>query len=87
MGKKEASSLRAPVEQYRKQIGKHDYKKSKTLMKETKMKATQRKSSSHAQDMMVMVFTGATILMVLYALLYYTIFSETTSDIGYEGDF
>ncbi|XP_034561200.1 triple QxxK/R motif-containing protein isoform X2 [Notolabrus celidotus] len=46
MGKKDASATNAPVDQYRKQIGKQDYKKTKSVLKATRLKAEAKKSSS-----------------------------------------
>uniref|UniRef100_A0A3Q1FG24 Triple QxxK/R motif-containing protein n=1 Tax=Acanthochromis polyacanthus TaxID=80966 RepID=A0A3Q1FG24_9TELE len=46
MGKKDASATRLPVDQYRKQIGKQDYKKTKSALKATRLKAEAKKSSS-----------------------------------------
>ncbi|XP_040910016.1 triple QxxK/R motif-containing protein isoform X3 [Toxotes jaculatrix] len=46
MGKKDASATRLPVDQYRKQIGKQDYKKTKSVLKATRLKAEAKKNSS-----------------------------------------
>uniref|UniRef100_A0A8C7DLG7 Triple QxxK/R motif-containing protein n=1 Tax=Oncorhynchus kisutch TaxID=8019 RepID=A0A8C7DLG7_ONCKI len=45
MGRKDACAAMAPVDQYRKQIGKQDYKKTKSALKLTKLKAEAKKSA------------------------------------------
>nr|XP_020462626.1 triple QxxK/R motif-containing protein isoform X2 [Monopterus albus] len=46
MGKKDANATQLPVDQYRKQIGKQDYKKTKSVLKATRLKAEAKKTSS-----------------------------------------
>ncbi|XP_061902256.1 triple QxxK/R motif-containing protein isoform X1 [Entelurus aequoreus] len=46
MGRKDASATKLPVDQYRKQIGKQDYKKTKSVLKATRLKAEAKKNSS-----------------------------------------
>ncbi|XP_061597831.1 triple QxxK/R motif-containing protein isoform X2 [Cololabis saira] len=46
MGRKDASATNLPVDQYRKQIGKQDYKKSKSALKATRLHAEAKKNSS-----------------------------------------
>uniref|UniRef100_A0A9L0SET6 Triple QxxK/R motif-containing protein n=1 Tax=Equus caballus TaxID=9796 RepID=A0A9L0SET6_HORSE len=45
MGRKDASTIKLPVDQYRKQIGKQDYKKTKPILRATKLKAEARKTA------------------------------------------
>ncbi|XP_056378305.1 triple QxxK/R motif-containing protein isoform X1 [Hyla sarda] len=45
MGRKDASATKAPVEQYRKQIGRQDYKKNKPVLKATRLKAEAKKTA------------------------------------------
>uniref|UniRef100_A0AAY4CK65 Triple QxxK/R motif-containing protein n=1 Tax=Denticeps clupeoides TaxID=299321 RepID=A0AAY4CK65_9TELE len=45
MGKKDASTARLPVDQYRKQIGKQDYKKTKVALKLNRLKAEAKRSA------------------------------------------
>ncbi|XDV34729.1 hypothetical protein PO909_004858, partial [Leuciscus waleckii] len=45
MGKKDASSVKQPVDQYRKQIGKQDYKKNKPALRATQLKAEAKRSA------------------------------------------
>uniref|UniRef100_A0A6I8QF62 Triple QxxK/R motif-containing protein n=1 Tax=Xenopus tropicalis TaxID=8364 RepID=A0A6I8QF62_XENTR len=45
MGKKDASTSRIPVDQYRKQIGRQDYKKNKPVLKATRLKAEAKKTA------------------------------------------
>uniref|UniRef100_A0A670IDD3 Triple QxxK/R motif-containing protein n=1 Tax=Podarcis muralis TaxID=64176 RepID=A0A670IDD3_PODMU len=45
MGRKDSSSARAPVEQHRKQIGKQDYKKTRPMLKATRLKAEAKKTA------------------------------------------
>uniref|UniRef100_A0A672P841 Triple QxxK/R motif-containing protein n=1 Tax=Sinocyclocheilus grahami TaxID=75366 RepID=A0A672P841_SINGR len=45
MGKKDASSVKLPVDQYRKQIVKQDYKKTKPALRATRLKAEVKRSA------------------------------------------
>ncbi|XP_015474879.1 triple QxxK/R motif-containing protein isoform X2 [Parus major] len=45
MGRKDASTSRTPVDQYRKQIGKQDYKKTKPMLRATRLKAEAKKTA------------------------------------------
>uniref|UniRef100_A0A674ML95 Triple QxxK/R motif-containing protein n=1 Tax=Takifugu rubripes TaxID=31033 RepID=A0A674ML95_TAKRU len=46
MGRKDASASALPVDQYRKQIGKQDYKKTKPALRAARLKAEAKKNSS-----------------------------------------
>ncbi|KAL4234918.1 hypothetical protein ACF0H5_006559 [Mactra antiquata] len=72
MGRKDANGMQsAPVEQYRKQIGKHDYKKSKKKLQSIKDARDLKKSSSPVKDTILIVITGLCVVMGLYFLLYW----------------
>ncbi|XP_069778022.1 triple QxxK/R motif-containing protein isoform X1 [Narcine bancroftii] len=43
MGRKDASASKIPIDYYRKQIGKQDYKKTKSILKATRLKAEAKK--------------------------------------------
>ncbi|XP_023776543.1 triple QxxK/R motif-containing protein isoform X2 [Cyanistes caeruleus] len=45
MGRKDASTSRTPVDQYRKQIGKQDYKKTRPMLRATRLKAEAKKTA------------------------------------------
>uniref|UniRef100_A0A8C2CHS0 Triple QxxK/R motif-containing protein n=1 Tax=Cyprinus carpio TaxID=7962 RepID=A0A8C2CHS0_CYPCA len=45
MGKKDASSVKLAVDQYRKQIRKQDYKKTKPALRATRLKAEAKRSA------------------------------------------
>ncbi|XP_073488052.1 triple QxxK/R motif-containing protein isoform X2 [Aquarana catesbeiana] len=45
MGRKDASATKTPVDQYRKQIGRQDYKKNKPVLKATRLKAEAKKTA------------------------------------------
>ncbi|XP_068789167.1 triple QxxK/R motif-containing protein isoform X2 [Struthio camelus] len=45
MGRKDASTARTPVDQYRKQIGKQDYKKTRPMLRATRLKAEAKKTA------------------------------------------
>ncbi|EEC01070.1 conserved hypothetical protein [Ixodes scapularis] len=45
-GKKDSFSYQPPVDHYRKTIGKQDYKKSRTELKESKKRAQSKKTTS-----------------------------------------
>ncbi|XP_013921785.1 PREDICTED: triple QxxK/R motif-containing protein isoform X1 [Thamnophis sirtalis] len=45
MGRKDAASAKIPMDQYRKQIGKQDYKKTKPMLKAARLKAEAKKTA------------------------------------------
>lgn len=71
MGKNKDTTSVSPVENYRKQIGKQDYKKSKAELKETKAKAQAKEGLVETyRDIFVMIGSLVAVIGVIYALLY-----------------
>uniref|UniRef100_A0A8C4PYC5 Triple QxxK/R motif-containing protein n=1 Tax=Eptatretus burgeri TaxID=7764 RepID=A0A8C4PYC5_EPTBU len=46
MGRRDGSATKIPINQYRKQIGRHDYKKAQPILRSTKEKANFRRSGT-----------------------------------------
>ncbi|XP_019945898.1 triple QxxK/R motif-containing protein [Paralichthys olivaceus] len=80
MGKKDASATRLPVEQYRKQIGKQDYKKTKTVLKATRLKAEAKKNSSGFRDAFLVIAAIVLFVLCLYAFFYLNLSTEINLD-------
>ncbi|XP_034867407.1 triple QxxK/R motif-containing protein isoform X2 [Mirounga leonina] len=53
MGRKDASTIKLPVDQYRKQIGKQDYKKTKPILRATKLKAEAKKTAIGIKNLLL----------------------------------
>ncbi|GIY19956.1 hypothetical protein CEXT_587221 [Caerostris extrusa] len=71
MGRKD-SSKDVPVENYRKQIGKQDHKKSKAEMKEIKAKAQVKKGENLLmRDISMLLGFIGLIMSVVYIILYF----------------
>ncbi|XP_072267021.1 triple QxxK/R motif-containing protein [Pyxicephalus adspersus] len=70
MGKKDASATRIPVDQYRKQIGRQDYKKNKPVLKATRLKAEAKKTAIGIKEVFLVVVAILFLLLALYALFY-----------------
>ncbi|XP_072324108.1 triple QxxK/R motif-containing protein isoform X1 [Scyliorhinus torazame] len=54
MGRKDASASKIPIDHYRKQIGKQDYKKTKSVLKATRLKAEAKKTAPGIRDLHLM---------------------------------
>lgn len=67
----------APVEQYRKQIGRQDSKKGKKEMKELRKAADAKKSAMGVSDVMLMVGTFLAVLTAIYGMLYLYLQKDT----------
>ncbi|KAJ4927872.1 hypothetical protein JOQ06_015674 [Pogonophryne albipinna] len=81
MGKKDASATRLPVEQYRKQIGKQDYKKTKLDLKLTRLKAEAKKNSSGFKDAFLVIAAIAFFVLCVYAFFYLNLSTELDLDV------
>ncbi|GFX04065.1 hypothetical protein TNCV_3972141 [Trichonephila clavipes] len=67
MGKNKDSMKDVPIQNYRKQIGKQDYKKSKTELKEVKARSQAKKcSGSIYKEITFMIFLFTFILGFIY---------------------
>ncbi|XP_076864678.1 triple QxxK/R motif-containing protein [Brachyhypopomus gauderio] len=80
MGKKEANTARLPVDQYRKQIGKQDYKKTKPALRATRLKAEAKRSAPGIRDAVLVVVAVLAFLLAVYALFYLNLSTELDLD-------
>ncbi|XP_076157556.1 triple QxxK/R motif-containing protein [Alosa pseudoharengus] len=81
MGKKDASTAKLPVDQYRKQIGKQDYKKTKVALKATRLKAEAKKSAPGVRDILLVVVAILVFLLCVYAFFYLNLSTELDMDV------
>ncbi|XP_041740096.1 triple QxxK/R motif-containing protein isoform X2 [Coregonus clupeaformis] len=79
MGKKDAA--RAPVEEYRKQIGKQDYKKTKSALKLMRLKAEAKKSAPGIRDVFLVVLAILVLVLCVYAFFYLNLSTELDLDL------
>ncbi|XP_020641047.1 triple QxxK/R motif-containing protein [Pogona vitticeps] len=70
MGRKDASSARTPVDQYRKQIGKQDYKKTRPMLKATRLKAEAKKTALGIKEVSLVLAAILIFLLACYAFFY-----------------
>ncbi|XP_078543174.1 triple QxxK/R motif-containing protein isoform X2 [Lissotriton helveticus] len=77
MGRKDVSTARAPVEQYRKQ----DYKKSKPALRATRLKAEAKKTAIGIKEVALALLALLLILVVVYAVFYLNMTSEVEADL------
>ncbi|RXN26110.1 triple R motif-containing [Labeo rohita] len=81
MGKKDASSVKLPVDQYRKQIGKQDYKKTKPALRATRLKAEAKRSAPGIRDMILVIVAVLVFLLGVYAFFYLNLSTELDLDV------
>ncbi|XP_052441016.1 triple QxxK/R motif-containing protein isoform X2 [Carassius gibelio] len=81
MGKKDASSVKLPVDQYRKQIGKQDYKKTKPVLRATRLKAEAKRSAPGIRDIILVFVAVLVFLLVVYAFFYLNLSTELDLDL------
>ncbi|XP_042292570.1 triple QxxK/R motif-containing protein isoform X1 [Thunnus albacares] len=95
MGKKDASATKLPVDQYRKQIeeenhcsprdmilsGKQDYKKTKSALKATRLKAEAKKNSSGFRDAFLVIAAILFFVLCVYAFFYLNLSTEINLDV------
>ncbi|XP_061597830.1 triple QxxK/R motif-containing protein isoform X1 [Cololabis saira] len=81
MGRKDASATNLPVDQYRKQIGKQDYKKSKSALKATRLHAEAKKNSSVLRDAFLVVAAIVLFVLCVYAFFYLNLSTELNLDV------
>ncbi|XP_078689129.1 triple QxxK/R motif-containing protein-like [Branchiostoma floridae x Branchiostoma belcheri] len=70
MGRKEVSNATLSVDQYRKKIGKQDWKKSKKDVKATKQLKDMKESAMGVKDVALIVTAFAAMLAAIYIFLY-----------------
>ncbi|XP_010863089.1 triple QxxK/R motif-containing protein [Esox lucius] len=81
MGRKDASAVVAPVDQYRKQIGKQDYKKTKSALKLERLKAEAKKSAPGIRDAFLVVVAILVFVLCVYAFFYLNLTTELDLDV------
>lgn len=81
MGKKDATGSSVPVDQYRKQIGKQDYKKSKFDLKMNKLRAEAKKSGPGIKDAFLVVLAILFFVLCVYAFFYLNLSTELDMDV------
>ncbi|KAL7830264.1 hypothetical protein SRHO_G00313910 [Serrasalmus rhombeus] len=80
MGKKDANAARLPVDQYRKQIGKQDYKKTKPALRATRLKAEAKRSAPGIRDTILVILAVLVFLLGVYAFFYLNLSTELNLD-------
>ncbi|XP_028819002.1 triple QxxK/R motif-containing protein [Denticeps clupeoides] len=80
MGKKDASTARLPVDQYRKQIGKQDYKKTKVALKLNRLKAEAKRSAPGIRETILVILAVLLFLLCIYAFFYLNLSTEINLD-------
>ncbi|XP_005105820.1 triple QxxK/R motif-containing protein [Aplysia californica] len=84
MGKRDSSAQHcAPVDQYRKQIGKQDWKKSRKDVKLMKNRSEQD-SQSTAQQIVLMLGVAIAVLSSLYVLLFWYLGAASLDEVKEE---
>ncbi|KAM9414863.1 triple QxxK/R motif-containing protein isoform 1-T3 [Salvelinus alpinus] len=81
MGRKDASATMAPVDQYRKQIGKQDYKKTKSDLKLTRLRAEAKKSAPGIRDAFLVILAILVFMLCVYAFFYLNLSTELDMDL------
>ncbi|XP_037651516.1 triple QxxK/R motif-containing protein [Sebastes umbrosus] len=81
MGKKDAIATGLPVDQYRKQIGKQDYKKTKLALKATRLRADLKKTSSGFRDAFLVIAAILFFVLCVYAFFYLNLSTELNLDL------
>ncbi|XP_033011450.1 triple QxxK/R motif-containing protein [Lacerta agilis] len=76
MGRKDSSSARGPVEQHRKQIGKQDYKKTRPMLKATRLKAEAKKTAPGMKEVSLILAAILVFLVACYAFFYLNLSEE-----------
>ncbi|XP_026989700.2 triple QxxK/R motif-containing protein isoform X2 [Tachysurus fulvidraco] len=80
MAKRDASTTKLPVDQYRKQIGKQDYKKTKPALRATRLKAEAKKSAPGIRDIILVIMALLVFLLGVYAFFYLNLSTELNLD-------
>ncbi|XP_056188427.1 triple QxxK/R motif-containing protein isoform X2 [Falco biarmicus] len=81
MGRKDASTARTPVDQYRKQIGKQDYKKTRPMLRATRLKAEAKKTALGVKEVALVLAAILVFLLAFYAFFYLNISDEVDLDL------
>ncbi|KAI5948116.1 Triple QxxK/R motif-containing protein [Manis javanica] len=86
MGRKDASTIKLPVDQYRKQIGKQDYKKTKPILRATKLKAEAKKTAIGIKEVGLVLAAILALLLAFYALFYLRLSADIDPDLEPDED-
>lgn len=86
MGKKDASTIKLPVDQYRKQIGKQDYKKTKPILRATKLKAEAKKTAIGIKEVGLVLAAILALLLAFYAFFYLRLTTDVDPDLDQDED-
>ncbi|KAG6933659.1 triple QxxK/R motif containing, partial [Chelydra serpentina] len=81
MGRKDASAARIPVEQYRKQIGKQDYKKSRPVLRATRLKAEAKKTALGIKEVVLVLAAILVFLLAFYTFFYLNLSNKVDLDL------
>ncbi|XP_039405076.1 triple QxxK/R motif-containing protein isoform X1 [Corvus cornix cornix] len=81
MGRKDASTSRTPVDQYRKQIGKQDYKKTRPMLRATRLKAEAKKTALGVKEVALVLAAILVFLLAFYAFFYLNVSNEVDLDL------
>ncbi|KAM4688878.1 triple QxxK/R motif-containing protein [Discoglossus pictus] len=80
MGRKDASASKLPVDQYRKQIGRQDYKKNKPILRATRLKAEAKKAAIGIKEVVLIVLAILAFLLAFYVFFYLNLTPTEESD-------
>ncbi|CAK7289689.1 Triple QxxK/R motif-containing protein [Vulpes lagopus] len=86
MGRKDASTIKLPVDQYRKQIGKQDYKKTKPILRATKLKAEAKKTAIGIKEVGLVLAAILALLLAFYAFFYLRLSTDVDPDLERDED-
>ncbi|KAI4539564.1 hypothetical protein MG293_009959 [Ovis ammon polii] len=86
MGRKDASTIKLPVDQYRKQIGKQDYKKTKPILRATKLKAEAKKTAIGIKEVGLVLAAILALLLAFYAFFYLRLSTDVDPDLEPDED-
>ncbi|XP_077982964.1 triple QxxK/R motif-containing protein-like [Glandiceps talaboti] len=70
MGKKDAHLHNTPVEKYRKEIGKQDYKKSKKEIKRVRKQALAKESNWSIKDVALVMISILVLIFAIYGFFF-----------------
>ncbi|XP_003340709.1 triple QxxK/R motif-containing protein [Monodelphis domestica] len=86
MGRKDASTLKLPVDQYRKQIGKQDYKKNRPVLRAAKLKAEAKKAAIGIKEVGLLLAAILVLLLAFYAFFYLKLSTEVDPALELNGN-
>ncbi|XP_029447524.1 triple QxxK/R motif-containing protein [Rhinatrema bivittatum] len=81
MGRKDASTSRLPVDQYRKQIGKQDYKKNKPVLRAARLKAEAKKTALGIKEVALVLVAILICLLAFYSFFFLNLNNKADPDV------